>query len=98
MHTAMDVGIVALIVADNGVNHCPGLLRCGSTVQINQLVPVNFLLKDGKIGANFSTSNPEPISLSTAWLEFSNDDNVDLAAIVIPLPASFVPSCQDLSG
>ena len=52
VHAAVDVGVVALVVADNGINDCPWLLRGGGIVQINQRMPVDLLLQYGKIGAH----------------------------------------------
>ena len=49
MHTAMDVGIVVLVITHEGVDHRARLLRSGCAIQIDQLVAVDLLVKDGEI-------------------------------------------------
>ena len=48
VHAAMNVGIVAFVIADDRIDHCPGLLRGGGIVQINQRTPVDFCCRIGK--------------------------------------------------
>src|SRR5215470_9856155 len=53
MHTTMDVGIIMPIVVFDGLNHSQRLLRGGRVIEINQLFPVNALVKGRKVTAHF---------------------------------------------
>ena len=46
---AMDVGVVVLVKAAQGVNDGAGLLRGGGVVQIDQRMAVDLLVKNRKI-------------------------------------------------
>jgi hypothetical protein len=47
----MHVGVVALVVARDGVDHTARLLRRGRVVQVDDRLAVNFLIQDGEVGA-----------------------------------------------
>ena len=49
VHAAMDVGVVVLVITHQGVDHRARLLRSGCAIQIDQLVAVDLLIKDGEI-------------------------------------------------
>jgi hypothetical protein len=52
MQRTMDVGIVTLVIVRQCLNDGPRLLAGGRAVQIDQRVPLNLLVEDGKIGAD----------------------------------------------
>ena len=52
VHAAMNVGVVALVVMRDGVDHRPRLLRGRGVVEVHQRMPVHLLLQNGKIAAN----------------------------------------------
>ncbi len=48
---AVDVRIVPLVIAHQRLNHRPRLLRRGGVVQVNERMPVDALVEDGKVAA-----------------------------------------------
>src|SRR5690242_4671283 len=46
VHAAMNVGIVALVIVANRIDHGAGLLRSGSVVQIDERLAVDQLMQD----------------------------------------------------
>ena len=49
---AMDVGVAALVVARDRINHRARFLGRGGVVEIHERIAMNFLVKDRKIGAH----------------------------------------------
>src|SRR5579871_1152822 len=49
MHPAMDVGVVLVIVVDNGIDHHFRLLRGGGIVEIDQWLSMHLLVQDRKL-------------------------------------------------
>ena len=49
VYAAMDVGIVVLVITHQRVDDRARLLRSGCAIQIDQLVAVDLLVKDGEI-------------------------------------------------
>jgi hypothetical protein len=50
---AMDVGVVALVVIDQRLNHRARFLRRGGVVEIDQRLAVDFLVQDREVRAEF---------------------------------------------
>ena len=51
VNAAMDVGVVVLVVAAEGIDDGAGFLTAGGVVKIDQGMPVDLLVEDGEIGA-----------------------------------------------
>ena len=53
----MDVGVVVLVVARDGVDHRARLLRSGGVVEIDQLLAVDLLVEDGKVARESASTS-----------------------------------------
>src|SRR5690242_13618766 len=52
MHAAVHVGVVFAVVANNGIQHLPRLLRGSGVIQVHQRLAVHLLPQDGEVAAH----------------------------------------------